>query len=73
LEREKEVIQEIGENAGALWRFLADSPASTLEQAAKSLKLKENQIAMAAGWLAREDKLSFEQDGKSVRLSLKLE
>lgn len=65
--------QEIGLNAGALWEFLTEKPSSTVEQAAKSLKLKENQVAMAAGWLAREGKLQLEQDGKATRLSLKAE
>jgi len=35
------------------------------------LQLRENALAMAVGWLAREDKLDFHVDGKIVRLALK--
>ena len=65
------MLHSIGESAGKLWHYLNENPLSTLEEAAKSLKLKGNALAMAAGWLAREDKLEFQVDGKTVRLALK--
>jgi len=72
LQKEKEVmVHDIGTNAGKLWQYLKENPSSTMEDAAKSLKLQENSILLAAGWLAREDKLTFQRDGKNVRISLK--
>lgn len=65
------MVHDIGNNAGKLWHYLKENPLSTMEDAAKSLKLQENSIALAAGWLAREDKLTFQRDGKSVRIALK--
>lgn len=65
------MVQEIGESAGRLWHYLAENPLSTIDEAAKGLKLKDNVLAMAVGWLAREDKLYFEVEGKAVRLALK--
>lgn len=65
------MVHDIGHNAGKLWHFLKENSSSTMEDAAKSLKLHENSIALAAGWLAREDKLIFQKDGKSVRIALK--
>jgi hypothetical protein len=64
------MINEIGDCAGKLWRYLEEHPSSTLEDVAKSLKEKEQILAMAAGWLAREDKLHFVADGKTHRLSV---
>lgn len=65
------MVHEIGNSAGKLWHYLEENPLSTVEDAAKSLKVKENVVAMAAGWLAREDKLDFQLHGKIVRLALK--
>jgi hypothetical protein len=65
------MVHDIGNNAGKLWHYLKENPSSTMEDAAKSLKLQENSIALAAGWLAREDKLTFQRDGKKVRIALK--
>lgn len=65
------MLHDIGNNAGKLWHYLKENPQSTLEDAAKFLKLQENSIALAAGWLAREDKLAFQKDGKNVRVTLK--
>lgn len=65
------MLHSIGESAGKLWHYLNENPLSTLEEAAKSLRLKENALAMAVGWLAREDKLEFQMDGKTARLAVK--
>ena len=64
------MINQIGDCAGKLWRYLEEHPSSTLEDAAKSLKEKERVVAMAAGWLAREDKLHFIAEGKALLLSV---
>jgi hypothetical protein len=65
------MIHEIGESAGELWRCLNEHPPTTLEQINKSLKLSGSLFFMAIGWLAREDKLTFEGEGKTMKLSLK--
>jgi hypothetical protein len=65
------MVTEIGDSAGKLWHYLGENPSSTLDQAAKALKVRDCVLAMAAGWLAREDKLLFATEGKTVRLSLK--
>jgi hypothetical protein len=54
-----------------VWQYLNEHPSSTLEQVNKSLKLQESLFYMAVGWLAREDKLAFEGEGKTMKLSLK--
>ena len=65
------MINQIGESAGQLWRYLQNHPSSQLKQAAKELKLTESMTGLAAGWLAREDKIAFEPNGRFFTLSLK--
>jgi hypothetical protein len=65
------MVNEIGESAGKLWNYLAQNPASTLDEAAKCLKVKEPLVLLAAGWLAREEKLVFDSEGKSLKVSVK--
>jgi len=62
---------EIGEGAGRIWQFLSEHPASTLEQINKDLKLDASLFSMSVGWLAREDKLIFDGEGKKAKLFLK--
>lgn len=62
---------QIGDTAGKLWHFLYKNPQSTCKQACKALALERTMLYMAVGWLAREDKLSFEDEGRRKRMSLK--
>ncbi|HKE08918.1 MAG TPA: winged helix-turn-helix domain-containing protein [Candidatus Acidoferrum sp.] len=43
------MVHDIDNNAGKLWQFLEENPASTMEDAAKFLKLQENSVVLAAG------------------------
>lgn len=65
------MIHDIGESAGRIWQYLSENSPAALEQMNTSLKLKESLFYMAIGWLAREDKLTFEEAGKTMKLSLK--
>jgi hypothetical protein len=62
---------EIGEAAGKVWNFLNKKPQSTFDEIYKSLNLDPNLFCMAVGWLAREDKVAFEGEGKKTKFSLK--
>ena len=62
---------QIGEAAGRVWHFLDKNPKSTFEHVYKSLSFEPTLFYMALGWLAREDKLSFEGEGRRRKLSLK--
>jgi Winged helix-turn-helix domain (DUF2582) len=70
---EIKMIQQIGENAGRIWNHLREHPGIQLEQISKELKLKDSLALMAIGWLAREGKLAFKEDGKRPRVSLAAE
>lgn len=62
---------QIGEVAGKVWHFLDGNPQSTFELAYKSLSLEPTLFYMAIGWLAREDKITCDGEGRKRTLSLK--
>lgn len=61
---------QIGENAGIVWRTLENKGSLSFEELQAETKLDQLQLFTAIGWLAREDKISFnkENDIISVRL-----
>ena len=52
------MISKIGENAGAVWGALQNG-AQGVKALKKATKLKNEDLYMALGWLAREGKLHF--------------
>lgn len=54
------MIAKIGENAGAVWGALQNG-AQGLKALKKATKLKNDELFLALGWLAREGKLTFEE------------
>ncbi len=61
---------KIGENAGLVWNALQGG-ALSVKALKKATKLKEADLNLALGWLAREDKLVFEQKEADIFVSLK--
>ena len=60
------MIAKIGENAGLVWGALQNG-ALDLKALKKATKLKNDELAFALGWLARENKLTFaEKEGEIV-------
>lgn len=64
------MINEIGESAGRVWQYVGERAAATPREINKALKLDEALLYMAIGWLAREGKLAFTGEGKSLKISL---
>ena len=62
--------EQIGENSGRVWKHLTEQPSATPKQLSKALNLKESEVYMAIGWLAREGKLAFDADGKTIKVGL---
>lgn len=69
----EEMTEKIGTNAGLVWEALRKSKQPMTDKDIKSATkigtLRD--VHMALGWLAREDKLSFEGDGSPIVVSLK--
>lgn len=55
--------EQIGVNAGIVWQVLYRNDPMTSEELAKECKLNLPDTAAAIGWLAREDKILFQQEG----------
>ncbi len=62
---------EIGKAAGISWQYLDEHGETTLSKLKQGTKLSEQILLMALGWLAREGKVNFVQDRRSLKLSLK--
>jgi len=50
---------------------LNKNPQSTFDEVYKSLNIDPKLFCMAVGWLAREDKIAFEGEGKKRKFFLK--
>lgn len=62
--------EEIGTTAGAIWNILHAKGELTLAQLKKQTKAKEPIFDWAIGWLARENKIAFKQQKRSIRVHL---
>lgn len=61
----------IGELAGAVWQFLEDNGESSLSAVNDGVDAPRSKVNMAIGWLAREQKLEFVDEGRGTYLQLK--
>ena len=60
------MITKIGENAGLVWGALQNG-AQGLKALKKATKLKNEDLFLALGWLAREGKVNFtETDADTI-------
>lgn len=62
---------EIGDTAGQVWGLLNEKGAQSLTAIKKSLSTSNDLCLAAIGWLAREEKLDFENRGRSIYVSLR--
>ena len=62
------ITTKIGENAGLIWNALQGG-APTLKALKKATKLKNDELYLALGWLAREGKVSF-TEGEDLTITL---
>jgi hypothetical protein len=65
------MIEKIGNDAGRLWSLLNDKGTTSIKDAKKNLKLTDKEVYVAIGWLAREEKLVFNEVKEDIYLSLK--
>ena len=54
------ITTKIGESAGLIWNALQGG-ALTTKALKKATKLKNDDLNLALGWLAREGKVAFEE------------
>ena len=69
---QREITNEtIGATAGQVWSALADNGGQSLAALKKAIGAPDDQVLLALGWLAREDKLAFETNGRTITVSLR--
>jgi len=64
------MIGIIGEIAGRIWNYLDVNGETTLTNLKKNLELKDSEVNLALGWLAREEKIDVQKKGTSVKVQL---
>ncbi len=64
------MIAKVGESAGSIWNYLKDRSDSQAAELRKALGMDDATFWMAVGWLARENKLAFNGQGKKISISL---
>lgn len=64
-------VEHIGETAGDVWRLLAVKGPLSMAQIVKQLDAPRDQVMMALGWLAREDKISVDYDSRTRTVALR--
>jgi len=64
-------IAQIGETAGMVWKALVDRGALSMAKLVKAVGEPRDAVMLALGWLAREDKILIEDDGRTRTVSLR--
>jgi Winged helix-turn-helix domain (DUF2582) len=62
--------EEIGTTADAIWKILHTKGEFSLSQLKKQTKAKTRVFDWAIGWLARENKIAFTKQKRSIRVRL---
>lgn len=63
--------KSIGDTAGKIWEYLDKNGPTSVSKVTKETGANKNEAQRAIGWLAKEDKLNFEMEGRTELLSLK--
>ena len=61
----------IGHAAGDVWGILTQGTPRTITELKKAVAAPGDVVVAAVGWLAREDKLDFISNGKTVKIGLR--
>ena len=64
-------VGQIGETAGAVWSVLSDNGPLSMAKLVKAVGGPRDVVMQALGWLAREDKIWIEEEGRSRIVSLR--
>jgi hypothetical protein len=65
------MIPLVGEVAGKVWHALKENGEMSPAQLKKKTGTDDKTMWMALGWLAREDKVNFNQIKNTLKISLK--
>ena len=63
-------VTQIGEVAGNVWRVLSEKGPLSTTKLVKAVSEPRDTVMQALGWLAREGKISIDDDGRNRMVSL---
>ena len=63
--------ETIGDNAGLIWKALEENGQMNFTALKKAAGINDKHLYLGIGWLAREDKIAFEQKKNQVLVDLK--
>ncbi len=64
-------VSHIGETAGTVWQTLSKNGPMTIAKLVKAVREPRDTVMQALGWLAREDKICIEDEGRARMVSLR--
>jgi len=64
-------IMQIGETAGTVWTVLVEKGPLSMAKLVKAVGEPRDTVMQALGWLAREDKIWIEDEGRKRVVSLR--
>jgi hypothetical protein len=64
-------VTQIGETAGMIWHCLHEHGTLSQAKLVRSVDAPRDVVMQAIGWLAREDKITIEENGRSRLIALK--
>jgi xanthine dehydrogenase molybdopterin-binding subunit B len=68
---EMSCVDQIGEAAGAVWHYLDQNGSTSLTKLAKELDVPRDVLMQGLGWLAREDKIWIDEQGRTKTVGLR--
>jgi hypothetical protein len=63
-------VSHIGEIAGIIWRVLYDNGPLSMAKLVKAVGEPRDTVMQGLGWLAREGKVSIDEEGRNRMVSL---
>jgi hypothetical protein len=66
-----DLLSTIGELAGKAWRHLSAEGEQSITSVAKAIEADTDRLALAIGWLAREDKVTLRIEDNKLMIALK--
>ncbi|MGC9354668.1 MAG: winged helix-turn-helix domain-containing protein [Mariniphaga sp.] len=64
------IKQQLEKNADKIWKFLDESQVSSVFEIMKALSIEKQDVLMALGWLARENKIYFYGEQKGCKVMI---
>jgi hypothetical protein len=60
-------VDQIGDTSGVVWHYLNDNGPATFTELTKEIEAPRDVVMQAVGWLAREDKITIEEEARGKK------